>query len=52
MAYIPPGQRVAAGVCPLCGTALASDEESIVCPACGYRPTLLADGDYDTDRYA
>ena len=36
--YIPPGQHVAAGICPICLAPLSADEESIVCAECGWRP--------------
>lgn len=29
--------------CPLCHRELIEDEESVLCPWCGWRPTMLSD---------
>lgn len=48
----PPGGWVNAGRCPICKThcTLESDEESVFCPSCGWRPIELAD-DYDCGEF-
>lgn len=47
MAPCPPIGSLDAGVCPACGTVrLTEDDESILCPACGWRPIYLSDDLY------
>ncbi len=44
--------RVALNQCPRCGTELSSDEESILCRECWWRPTMLSDEEADGDQAA